>query len=206
MPRDGRATREAILDAAQALILESGFAATTVDAVIGRAGLTKGAFFHHFHSKADLAEAVMRRYAETDGAHAERILTRAETLSRDPLQQVLIAMRLFEEEAAALSQPFEGCLYASFCCEAQLFDDRVLEIIRATFAACRKRSGAKLAAAMTRHPTRFPVTPESLVDLFMAAAEGAYIISRLEQRTDVIAEQFRHLRNYFELLFEPAPG
>jgi TetR/AcrR family transcriptional repressor of nem operon len=205
MPRDGRPTRDALLDAAQTLILENGFAATTVDAVIGRAGLTKGAFFHHFASKAALAETLLRRYAETDGAHLERHITRAEALSRDPLQQVLIALRLYEEEAAQLSEPFAGCLYASFCYESQLFDDKVLAIIRETFANTRRRVAVKLSAAMARHPTRFPVNAESLVDLFISAAEGAFVLSRIEQRAGVLAEQFRHVRNYFELLFEPAP-
>ena len=47
-------TRERILDAAQQLVMERGFSATTVDAILEAAGSSKGAFFHHFASKADL--------------------------------------------------------------------------------------------------------------------------------------------------------
>ena len=59
--RDPARTRERILDAAQDLILDHGFGATTVDAVVGRAGITQGAFVHHFTSKSDLARGRRER-------------------------------------------------------------------------------------------------------------------------------------------------
>lgn len=37
-----------------------------MDAIIDRAGLTKGSFFYHFDTKDDLARAIVRRYAELD--------------------------------------------------------------------------------------------------------------------------------------------
>src|SRR5262249_56895604 len=49
---DGR-TR--LLDAALQVIRTQGYSATTVDDICREAGLTKGAFFHHFRSKQDLA-------------------------------------------------------------------------------------------------------------------------------------------------------
>ena len=88
MPRDGTATRTALMDAAEALILGQGFAATSVDSVIAKAGATKGAFFYHFKTKADLAQALVERYAELDLGHLHTNMARAEALSRDPLQQL----------------------------------------------------------------------------------------------------------------------
>jgi TetR/AcrR family transcriptional repressor of nem operon len=129
MPRDGTATRTAIMDSAEALILEHGFAATSVDRVIEGAGITKGAFFYHFKTKAELAHALVERYAALDSGHLERNLERAEQLSRDPLQQVLLFVGLFKEAAAELSEPYPGCLFASYCYEAQLFDAATLKIV-----------------------------------------------------------------------------
>jgi len=48
-------SRQKLLDAAISLVREKGYAATTVDQVCERAGLTKGAFFHYFESKDALA-------------------------------------------------------------------------------------------------------------------------------------------------------
>src|SRR5687768_14488832 len=96
--RDPEKTRERILDAAQALILDHRFGATTVDAVVTRAGITKGAFFHHFGSKSDLARALVERYAVLDKQHLEHQMERAAKLATDPLQQMLVLIALYEEE------------------------------------------------------------------------------------------------------------
>ena len=69
MCRDGTATGDRILDAAEHLVIENGFAATSVDQVLEAAGTSKGAFFHHFDSKRDLGRALVERYVAADLAH-----------------------------------------------------------------------------------------------------------------------------------------
>src|SRR5690606_37521647 len=66
MPRDATETRRKILDAAQGLVLERGFAATSVDAIQAAAGISRGTFFYHFPSKDDIARALLDRYADSD--------------------------------------------------------------------------------------------------------------------------------------------
>ena len=58
-----------LLDAALDLFVEKGFAATRVEEVAARAGVSKGTLFLYFHSKEDLFKAVVRenisnRYSE----------------------------------------------------------------------------------------------------------------------------------------------
>ena len=206
MPRDGTATRTSIMDAAEALILGRGFAATSVDEMIERAGITKGAFFYHFKTKADLAHALVERFAARDVAQLDDKLARAERLARDPLQQVLVFVGLFQEEMALLTDPGVGCLFASYCYEAQLFDDAILAIIRATMTHWRERFGAKLAEVMALYPPRLPVTAESLADQINTIFEGSFLMSRMFGDPRLVAEQLGHYRNYLELLFQPAPA
>src|ERR1700722_15478697 len=52
-------TRRALLDAARALFAEKGFAATGRDEIAERAGVTRGALYHHFASKTEVAAAVV---------------------------------------------------------------------------------------------------------------------------------------------------
>src|SRR5690606_29250320 len=66
MLKNGGDTRERLLDAAERLYLERGYGGTSIEAVVEAAGLTKGALFHHFDSKHDLALALIERYATTD--------------------------------------------------------------------------------------------------------------------------------------------
>ena len=201
MPKNGTETRLEILDAAQDLILAQGFAGTSVDAILGRTRLTKGAFFHHFPSKHDLALALVERYAAADAAMLARNLERAERLHRDPLQQVLIFLGLLEESAAQLADPSQGCLFAAYVYEAQLFDQRVHEVIRQSVLDWRARLGEKLRAAAALHPPRIEVDWDEVADMVTVVAEGAYVMAKTTGDAASLAKHFRHMRNYVELLF-----
>jgi AcrR family transcriptional regulator len=52
------ATTTALVAAARELFAADGYAATSLDAVVGKAGVTKGALYHHFAGKKELFEAV----------------------------------------------------------------------------------------------------------------------------------------------------
>ena len=204
MPRDATPTRTAIMDAAETLILESGFAASSIDKVIDKAGVTKGGFFYHFKTKGDLALALVERYAANDAANLEAVTARAAQLSRDPLQQVIILVGLLREELAELTAPVPGCLFASYCCEAQLFDDATLEVARRSFIAWRERLGATLREAMALRPPRYRVDADSLADMLSVTVEGAFIMSKTLREPALVAAQLDHYRNYLELLFLPS--
>lgn len=204
MPRTATDTRERILDAAEALILDHGFAATSIDKVLDRTGLTKGAFFYHFKSKSELAHALVERFADLDSQVLEGNMARAEKLAQDPLQQFLIFVGLLIEEMEAMTEPACGCLFASFLYESRLFDDEVRETIRNAFLHWRSRLGDKLAAAVERHPPRQPVDPESLADLLTSIIEGAYVMSKSLKDPKLVARQMVHYRSYVELLMSDA--
>lgn len=206
MPRNGATTRTTIMDAAEGLILETGFSATSVDRVIERAGVTKGTFFYHFETKAGLARALVERYAEHDLQNLETTLARAEKLSRDPLQQLLIFVGLFEESAEALTEPYPGCLFASYCSEAGLFDEHTLRVIRDTMTTWRARLSAKIAEAMEKYPPRAEVDADSLADMITVVFEGAFMLSKSLKDPKVVARQLRHYRTYLELLFAERPA
>jgi AcrR family transcriptional regulator len=68
--------RDVFLDAAQQLIQAKGYEQVSVEDVLREVGLTKGAFYHYFDSKAALldgvisrmSEAAVARYAEVDAS------------------------------------------------------------------------------------------------------------------------------------------
>ncbi|MHC2394624.1 AcrR family transcriptional regulator [Bradyrhizobium liaoningense] len=87
----GEATRERILEIAEAAVLAKGFGATSIEEVIAEAGLTKSGFFYHFRDKNALAREMLRRYVETNDRLFEEIFQRGRELSDDPLQSFLIS-------------------------------------------------------------------------------------------------------------------
>jgi AcrR family transcriptional regulator len=52
-------TRRALLDAARSLFAEKGYHGTAAEEIVGRAGLTRGALYHHFEDKRDLFRVVV---------------------------------------------------------------------------------------------------------------------------------------------------
>ena len=87
------ATYEALLDSAAACFMESGFAATSLDAVAKRARVTKGAIYHHFASKRELFMAVLERQEEISA----RTVTQAATAAADPWTAIVAAFDAFLE-------------------------------------------------------------------------------------------------------------
>jgi AcrR family transcriptional regulator len=71
------ATRDALLDATIACLVEDGYAHTTTSRVAERAGVSRGAHLHHFQTRQALVAAAMERLAERRGAE---LLAAAEDL------------------------------------------------------------------------------------------------------------------------------
>ncbi|MGD8629697.1 MAG: TetR/AcrR family transcriptional regulator [Gammaproteobacteria bacterium] len=201
MASKGEATRERILDAAQAMILDHGFAGVSVDRLIQSLGLTKGAFFHHFKNKNDLARSLIRRYADAGMQFFRDSLARARKLSADPLQQFLIIIGLYEEMFADLTEPYPGCLLASYVYELQQFDAETRAIINEEFILSRTELSRLIREIIKEYPPRRAVDPVSLADGFMSVFEGAFVLSKSLGEADVTIRQLRHYKAYIELLF-----
>ena len=92
------ATRGALLAAARSLFAEQGFSATGREQIAERAGVTRGALYHHFASKEDLFLAVYEA-AETDLLAAVML---AASVSNDPVEQLRLGALAFLDAATTL--------------------------------------------------------------------------------------------------------
>ena len=100
--------RSEIVEAALRLFIERGYDGTSINHIIGRAGISKGAFYHHFQSKEDLIEALAARYAEEAAAAARPVLEDESLDSFSRLTRFLASMREQKlESAAELRTTFE---------------------------------------------------------------------------------------------------
>ena len=57
---DAPDNRQGLIEAGRVQFLAKGYGGTSVDAICQQAGVTKGAFFHHFKSKDEFASAVLK--------------------------------------------------------------------------------------------------------------------------------------------------
>jgi AcrR family transcriptional regulator len=84
-------TRRALLDAARALFAEHGFVGTGREDIAERAGVTRGALYHHYGSKEQLFRAVVE---EIEEELAERVM-RAGARSTDPFERLRLGCLAF---------------------------------------------------------------------------------------------------------------
>lgn len=91
-------TRRALVEVAERLFTEHGYAATSLDAIVAGADVTKGALYHHYSGKQALFEAV---FEKVESAGAQDIQA-ALTGHRDPYEKALAGLRAF---LAVVRQP-----------------------------------------------------------------------------------------------------
>jgi AcrR family transcriptional regulator len=158
----GEATRERILEIAEAAVLAKGFGATSIDEVIAEAGLTKSGFFYHFRDKNALAREMVRRYVETNDRLFDDIFARGRQLSDDPLQAFLISLKLLAEVMADLPNGHPGCLIASICYQERLFDREVRELTAQSVRDWNARFRKILDGIAAVYPPREGGRPRSI--------------------------------------------
>jgi len=84
-------TKRALVDVAEELFTENGYAATSLDAIVAGAQVTKGALYHHFSGKQALFEAVFERVE----SQAAKSIHDALKGHRDPWEKALAGLRAF---------------------------------------------------------------------------------------------------------------
>ncbi len=203
MTQKGENTRERILETAEALLLEKGFSGTSLDDVLKIAGLTKGAFFHHFKGKAELARALLERYWDNDYKLFVGFSARAQQLADDPLQETLIFLKLFEEFINDLDKPLPGCVFASYTYESRQFDPEIHEFIRDGFDKWSELYEGKFEAVLARYTPALEVSARELSEMIMSIVEGGFILSLSYRDPIFIARQSKQFRHYLQLLFRP---
>lgn len=87
------ATKRALIDSAASLFTHQGYAATSLDAIVASARVTKGALYHHFSGKQAIFEAVFEKIEDDASTHIRKALKG----SRDPWEKALIGLRAFLE-------------------------------------------------------------------------------------------------------------
>jgi AcrR family transcriptional regulator len=85
------ATRAALIEQGEQLFTEYGYSATSLDAIVAGAEVTKGALYHHFSGKQALFEAVFERVE----AAAAQAVTNAVEGHDDPWEKALAGLRAF---------------------------------------------------------------------------------------------------------------
>jgi TetR/AcrR family transcriptional repressor of nem operon len=187
--------RDRLLDAAVKLVREQGYAGTSVDTLCAAAGVTKGAFFHHFASKEALGIAAAAHW----GAHAAALFDHAAyRTDPDPVARVLA----YVDHRATL---IDGTP-AEFCCLAGTLVQEVHESHPSIRDACRDSifghadSLADDFEAAIAARGVVGVTGIGLARHVQAVLQGGFIMAKAMRDPAPALEAVAHLRRYLVMI------
>jgi TetR/AcrR family transcriptional repressor of nem operon len=194
-PRGG--ARSKLLDAAFAIFREKGYAATSVDELCARAGVTKGAFFHHFPSKDSLAVVAVNYWSELDSA-----LFAVAPYHRfdDPLDRILGYLEFRKGMLRGDVAEF-SCLAGTMVQEVYGTHPDIRHACDACIGSHAAKVESDIADAMKLYRIRAPWTAESLALHIQAVLQGAFILAKAKDSARVVEASITHLRRYVEFLF-----
>ncbi|MDC6366199.1 MULTISPECIES: TetR/AcrR family transcriptional regulator [Flavobacteriaceae] len=202
MKRYNTPTKDNIIKEATQLIFKNGFAGTSIDLILAKTGITKGAFFYHFKTKADLALALLNDFARYDAERLQQALNNTEEFSNSPKQRLLEFIQFFINLFEDLENP-PGCLYASVSNEQNTYSDEVKQVVFDGFTEWRRVFKMLFDDILNEHQVNVPdLDADSLLSHFNAVLEGAFILSKALYDPKIPVKQLKHLKNYYNLLFQ----
>jgi TetR/AcrR family transcriptional repressor of nem operon len=193
--------RTRLLEAARDVIRAKGFAATSVDDLCTAAGVTKGAFFHHFESKESLGVAAAAHWAETTSTFFENAPYHRHD---DPLARLLGYVEFRKSIIEGDLAEFTG-LVGTMTQEAYGSHPAIRDACAASIFGHAATLEPDIEAAMKTRRIKADWTPASLARHTQAVLQGAFILAKATGDRAVAIESVDHLKRYLTLLFADRP-
>jgi TetR/AcrR family transcriptional regulator, transcriptional repressor for nem operon len=193
-------TKDKILRTALSRLRTNGYAATTVEDLCAGAGVTKGAFFHHFDSKEDLALAAADYWSEVTGA---AFAGAPYHKLADPLDRMLGYID-FRKALLTGELPEFTCLAGTMLQETYASNPAIREACARSITGHAATIERDIRAAIAKYGIKPAWTATSLALYTQAVLQGAFILAKATGSAKAATDAVDHLHRYVELLFNRA--
>jgi AcrR family transcriptional regulator len=194
--RDPDGTRGKLLAAGFAEIHRHGFQAASLETILERAGVTKGALYHHFPDKAALGYAIVDEVVRNPILEVYLAPLRAAT--GDPLAALQGVIRRRADDFVAGGIEL-GCPLNNLAQEMSPLDEKFRRRVRATLDAWTEGFADALERARAAGTVRREVDPAAVATFLVAAIEGSFGLAKNARSVGV-------LRSNLELLAQLLDG
>jgi TetR/AcrR family transcriptional regulator, transcriptional repressor for nem operon len=196
--RDPDATREKLLHAAFEEIYRRGFQSASLDTILIKAGVTKGALYHHFPDKMALGRAVV------DEVVRDLLLQRwavgpLAQLEADPITAL---QRILQHRSDELT-PREvelGCPLNNLAQEMSPLDEKFRRRVNGTFDTWREAFAQALERGKSEGTVASEVDPAKVASFVVAAIEGSFGLAKSARSPSLLRANLEILSGFLESL------
>ena len=188
--------KEALLNAAQNLMLDKGFVATTLDEICCESETTKGSFFHYFKNKEDLGKELVERFAKGVRDFMEEALL---TVGNDPLVRVNALIDVFIKSSG--DPEFKGCLLGMFSQELSKTHPEIRALCTKNFEGAANIFKVNLRQAKVKYAPKASFDVNSLADCFIAISQGSMIMMKVQRDRSIMKKNLMHFKQYLNYIF-----
>ena len=200
--RDPEATRQKILTAAFEEIHRNGFRSASLDQILKKTGLTKGAFYHHFPNKNALG------YAVVDEVIRQLVLDEWVLPlegSDDPLEALRARFESIPHENVDIACTI-GCPLNNLAQEMSPIDETFREKLEAVYGLWKQKITEAFLRGQGAGTVRSDIDPHQCAAFIIASIEGALGMCKNARDPWVLESCLAGLTQYLESLRAPVPA
>jgi len=180
-------TRLRIISAAAGLFHKKGVRTAHLSEIAKAAGVTRQQLYHHFRTKGDIAEEVVRAYLAEIKTGTSRLHSKLE--SWGDLERIFTAhIELLEE-----FQMRRGCPLGIIGNELTEEDETIRQDLNLVFEALQERIAAFLNKEKSKERLLPTADEEQLAHLYVATMQGAMLIGKVRRDSRSVKEIFEDL-------------
>ena len=188
-------TRSRLLDCAFTEIHQRGFRSASLDSILEKAGVTKGALYHHFDNKAALGYAVVDELIRPFMRNYWLPLAEAE----DPIACAITGIKKRREKLKQQLLAY-GCPFNNLAQEMSPIDEGFRTRLQGILDEWRHTLADALERGKAKHQVRDDVNSAAAAIFIISALEGLIGMAKAAQSSTLYEQGLRGLVEYLERL------
>ena len=197
--RDPERTRKRLLQAAFQEIYRSGFRSADVDAILAKAGVTKGALYYHFDSKEALG------YAVVDEVIASNLHQKWVQPLRNAKNPIDVLVRIIQSESLKRADVQRGCPLLNLSQEMSGLDEGFRRRTAKVYKDWHDAMAGALREGQKRRVVRRDINANETATFLIATWEGYVVLGKNSQDPRTMQSGQRRVNGHIESL-RPARG